>query len=74
MRTDLPFANTVRVNDGDHAGAERGATAGVVRCALLIRSPCRYGAGQLGDNFTHDRQASLEGLQEPSDKSANEES
>lgn len=59
FQTDLPFTNTVRVDDGDHAGAERGAAAGAVRCALLVRSACRYGAGQLGDNFTHNCQAGL---------------
>lgn len=59
MKTDLAFTNTVRVNDGDHAGAERGATAGGVWCALLVRCPRRYGASQLGDNFTHNCQTGL---------------
>lgn len=52
----------MRVDDGDHTGAVGAPAAGAVRCAFLVWCGCWQGACQLGDNFTHHREARLQSL------------
>lgn len=62
--TDLSFANTVSVDDGDHAGAVGAAAGGGVRRGLLVHGAGWDGACQLGDHFPHHGQACFQRLEE----------